>query len=266
MENSRTRPHLHITHIPYLVEIFRHLLVCVSSWIRILVCVMLCGQQPNRTVVDLTHLASRWTGSFSSLFADNRPESEWKQSKETEPSTTNSKETTKIPRPKRKRARVAERETIWLAAHLTRKSVAFGSHPLYHPNKKKCKSNANFNVNFFILSQYLFIFLFVFPSLCVRFLSFFFAPFIFPPLATPTATPPPDWLLRPRPPRVAESLGIEADMRTLALYLGKWRARGKKKYFKKMNGLMNLSIPKPNWKWIETKSNESFVKTKKKIC
>ena len=27
---------------------------------------------------------------------------------------------------------------------------------------------------------------------------------------------------------------------------------------------MNLSIPKPNWKWIETKSNESFVKTKKK--
>ena len=123
----------------------------------------------------------------------------------------------------------------------------------------------DFNVNFFILSQYLFIFLFVFPSLCVRFLSFFFfAPFIFLPLATPTATPPPDWLLRPRPPRVAESLGIEADMRTLALYLGKWRARGKKKYFKKMNGLMNLSIPKPNWKWIETKSNESFVKTKQK--
>ena len=27
---------------------------------------------------------------------------------------------------------------------------------------------------------------------------------------------------------------------------------------------MNLSIPKPNWKWIETKSNESFVKTKQK--
>ena len=144
------------------------------------------------------------------------------------------KKTTKIPRPKRKRARVAERETIWLAAHLTRKSVAFGSHPLYHPNKKNANQMQILMSIFFILSQYLFIFLFVFSlPLCAFSFVFFFAPFIFPPLATPTATPPPDWLLRPRPPRVAESLGIEADMRTLALYLGKWRARGKKNILKK---------------------------------
>ena len=191
MENSRTRPHLHITHIPYLVEIFRHLLVCVSSWIRILVCVMLCGQQPNRTVVDLTHLASRWTGSFSSLFADNRPESEWKQSKETEPSTTNSKKKQqKFPAPNESARELQnERPSDWL---LIWRENQWLLAPTLCTTRKENANQMQILMSIFLFYRniYLFFFLFSPPFVCV-----FFRFFLLPSFSPLWPRPPPRPLL-----------------------------------------------------------------------
>ena len=174
------------------------------------------------------------------------------------------KKTTKIPRPKRKRARVAERETIWLAAHLTRKSVAFGSHPLYHPNKKKCKSNANFNVIFFYFIAIFIYFSFCFSLPLCAFSFVFFCSLHFPPFGHAHRHAP-SWLAAATTPTASSwILGHRSRHADAGPLLGQMTRQRKKKYFKKMNGLMNLSIPKPNWKWIETKSNESFVKTKQK--
>ena len=232
MENSRTRPHLHITHIPYLVEIFRHLLVCVSSWIRILVCVMLCGQQPNRTVVDLTHLASRWTGSFSSLFADNRPESEWKQSKETEPSTTNSKKKQqKFPAPNESARELQnERPSDWLL--IWRENQWLLAPTLCTTRTKKNANQMQILMSIFLFYRniYLFFFLFFPPFVCV-FFRFFFCSLHFPPFGHAHRHAP-SWLAAATTPTASSwILGHRSRHADAGPLLGQMTRPRKKKIF-----------------------------------